>query len=258
MTTSLDHTVRGSGPGLLLAHGASSDVPDSFGPILDGLARHNTVVAPNYPGSGRTPRSEAPLTLDGLADRLVATAVDAGLERFALLGFSTGSPVAVRAATRHPERVTALVLSAGFAYPNARLRLIVDLWRTLDDTADQSTLAAYLTLMVFGTPWLDACTPGQLDTLRREAAAALPPGADDQLALLLSVDVRPDLPKIHVPTLVVAATGDHIASPAHARELTENIPGARRVDLDCGHAIGFEQPDAWLSAITGFLDETAR
>lgn len=51
----LGRIVRGTGPGLLLAHGAGGGVQPNFGPILDGLAEHHTVVGPDYPGTGRTP-----------------------------------------------------------------------------------------------------------------------------------------------------------------------------------------------------------
>lgn len=57
-------TVLGSGPGLALAHGAGSSVAGTYGPILDGLAAHHTVVGVDYPGSGDTPRSATPLSLD--------------------------------------------------------------------------------------------------------------------------------------------------------------------------------------------------
>lgn len=53
------HLVRGSGPGLLLAHGSGGSVEGNFGTILDDLAAAHTVVGPDYPGAGQTPRSEA-------------------------------------------------------------------------------------------------------------------------------------------------------------------------------------------------------
>lgn len=53
-------TVLGSGPGLLLAHGAGSSIAGTYGPILDGLAARHTVVGIDYPGSGDTPRSTTP------------------------------------------------------------------------------------------------------------------------------------------------------------------------------------------------------
>jgi pimeloyl-ACP methyl ester carboxylesterase len=58
----LARTVRGSGPGLALAHGAGGSIERNYGPILDHLAAGHTVVGVDYPGTGDTPRSDTPLT----------------------------------------------------------------------------------------------------------------------------------------------------------------------------------------------------
>ncbi|MEV0703461.1 alpha/beta hydrolase [Saccharopolyspora sp. NPDC050389] len=251
--TELDHFVRGQGPGLLLAHGAGSDIRDSFGPLIEPLAEEHTVVAPDFPGSGNTPRARTPLTADGLADALVRGADRAGLSSFAVLGFSTGSPVAVRIATRYPDRVRALVLSAGFAYPNPQLRLAVRIWRELGRSADQRTLASYLAMMVFGRSWLDERSDGEVEELVAEIAENLPPGMDDHLDLLERVDVRADLAEITAPTLVISAAEDKLISAANARELLTGITGSQGVELPCGHAIAAESPAEWATAITSFL-----
>ncbi|NYI05092.1 alpha/beta fold hydrolase [Allostreptomyces psammosilenae] len=125
----LTSTVLGSGPGLLLAHGATGSIETNFAPVLPALAAGHTVVAPDYPGSGATPAATAPLTLDALADALVAEAEAAGVDRCTVLGFSLGTAVAVRAATRHPDRVAGLVLTAGFATPDPGLRRATHDWQ---------------------------------------------------------------------------------------------------------------------------------
>ncbi|MGW5648588.1 alpha/beta fold hydrolase [Saccharopolyspora sp. NPDC003752] len=249
----LDHFVRGRGPGLLLAHGAGSDIQDSFGPLIERLAEEHTVVAPDFPGSGNTPRARTPLTIDGLADALMRSADRAGLSTFAVLGFSTGSPVAVRIASRYPDRVRALVLSAGFAYPNPQLRLAVRIWRELGRTADQRTLASYLAMVVFGRSWLDERTEDEIAELVAEFAENLPPGMDDHLDLLERVDVRADLAEISAPALVISAAEDKLISAANARELLAGIAGSQAVELPCGHAMAAESPAEWATAITDFL-----
>ncbi|MEU3712879.1 alpha/beta fold hydrolase [Streptomyces catenulae] len=244
----------GKGPGLLLAHGAGSDIQDSYGPVIDRIAESNTVIGPDYPGSGNTRLPEEALTLDGLADYLVASAVRAGVDSFALSGFSMGTAIAVRAATRHPERVTALILSSGFAFPNPRLRLVIETWRSLGKRPEEARiLAAYLSLVVGGAEWLDGRSPDEVEEQLALFAAGMPPGTDEQLAVFDHIDVREDLGRIAVPTLVISPTGDLITTPAHSRQLVDGIPGAELLTLDCGHAIATERPDEWAAAITEFL-----
>ncbi|TBO56311.1 alpha/beta fold hydrolase [Streptomyces kasugaensis] len=92
----LSTTVTGpaTGPGILLAHGATGSIEGNYAELIPALAASgHRVVAPDYPGSGRTPRAADPLTLNGLADALVAEAVRGGLETFTLIGFSLGTAV---------------------------------------------------------------------------------------------------------------------------------------------------------------------
>ncbi|MGW2436637.1 alpha/beta fold hydrolase [Streptomyces goshikiensis] len=191
-------TVLGSGPGLALAHGAGSSVDQTYGPILEGLAAGHKVVGVDYPGSGGTPRSTAPLSLDDLADQLVAAAVAEGLETFAVSGYSLGGPVAIRAAARHPERVTALVLTATFARPDNRLALSAPIWGKLAET-DQELLAQFLVMMATGADALGAMAPEQLRQAVAYTAAGIAEGSPDHAELVDRIDVREDLAHIAVP-----------------------------------------------------------
>ncbi|AOP48201.1 alpha/beta fold hydrolase [Streptomyces lydicus] len=246
-------TVLGSGPGLALAHGAGSSVAGTYGPILDGLSAHHTVVGVDYPGSGDTPRSAAPLSLDDLADQLVAAAVAEGLDTFAVSGYSLGGPVAVRAAARHPERVTALVLTATFAHRDNRLALAVPVWRKLAESGHRELLAEYLTMMALGADALEAMPDEQLREAIGFTAAAVADGTPEHAELAPRIDVRDDLPGIQVPTLVVSTTQDWFTSRRLHRELADTIPGARLVELPTGHLPMIERPDAWRQLITDFL-----
>lgn len=255
-TSTLGRVVHGSGgPGLLLAHGGGGGIDANFGPVMAGLAAHRRVVGPDYPGSGRTPRRAEPLTLDGLADELVATAVEEGVETFAVAAYSMGGPLAVRAALRHPERVTALILTASFAVPNPRMRVALRMWGDLLRAGDHEGVAGFTALVGAGVPFLDELGQDELDATLKQAAATVPPGTADQLALIDGVDVRDDLPRLAVPTLVVSTTGDNLATPFHHRQLADGIPGARWAELASGHLPFVERPEEWLALMTGFLDD---
>jgi pimeloyl-ACP methyl ester carboxylesterase len=256
MTTAstLGRIVRGTGPGLLLAHGGTGSVDGNYGPILDGLAERYRVVGPDYPGSGRTPRAEGPLDLDRLADELVATAVEEGLETFAIAGYSLGGPVALRAATRHPERVTALVLTATFAHPNARMRLLVEDWLRHLRSGDAEATARWALLTGAGAPCADRMTPEQLAESVAGGRASVPPGAVEQVELVGSVDVREDLGRVRVPTLVISTVHDAMATPYHHRQVADGIADAQFAELPSGHLPFVEAPDEWLALIRKFLD----
>ncbi|MFC9815261.1 alpha/beta fold hydrolase [Streptomyces virginiae] len=248
-------TVLGSGPGLVLAHGAGSSVSNTYGPILEGLAARHTVVGVDYPGSGDTPRSTTPLDIDELADQLVAAAVAEGLDTFVLHGYSLGGPIAVRAAARHPERVTALVLTATMAHPNHQQALTLRVWGKLAATGDRRLVSEFLFPHALGPQAIEAMPAEQLEEAITYAAAEVADGTVEHAELAGRIDVRDDLAAIGVPTLVISTTDDHLAPPALHRRLAENIPGARLVEIPTGHLPMVESPEEWQRLITDFLAE---
>lgn len=247
--------VGGSGPGLLLSHGANGSIARQFGPILNGLTANHTVVGVDLPGSGATARSETPLDIDELADQMVAAADAEGLDTFAIAGISLGGPIAIRAAVRHPDRVTALVLTATFARPDAKVRLFNSIWRQLYESGDRGILAEFGALMAFSTRTLNSMSSERLKATIQRIAGAFPPGTPEQADLLDRVDVSDDVLQIKVPTLVVITTGDWLVPLDTQRSLADSIPGAKSVELDTGHAPFGERPDEWLNIITEFLQE---
>ena len=113
--TRVAYAVHGSGPPLVLASCWLSHLEfDWQSPVwrhfLLDLGRFATVVRYDERGYGMSDREVADFGLDQRVADLEAVADAAGLGRFALLGMSQGGPVAVTYASRHPERVTRLVL----------------------------------------------------------------------------------------------------------------------------------------------------
>jgi pimeloyl-ACP methyl ester carboxylesterase len=102
-------------PTLLLLEGFPSSSAQ-YEQLIGRLADRLHLVAPDYPGFGRSPALDGETTFDRLADVVEAFTEAKGLERFSLYMFDFGAPVGFRLATRHPERIEALVLQNGNAY----------------------------------------------------------------------------------------------------------------------------------------------
>ena len=98
-------------PKLMLIHGNASSSAFFF-PVMEKLAEHFDVAAPDLNGFGDTQSSpiHAPTALNDWAEDLDALADTLGFERFALLGWSLGGGVAFRYAINHPRRLTRLLL----------------------------------------------------------------------------------------------------------------------------------------------------
>ncbi|GHI06301.1 alpha/beta hydrolase [Streptomyces cellostaticus] len=244
-------STSGARTALLLAHGAGGSVAANYGPVMEELTARYTVIGADYPGAGTAPRSTRPLELDELADRLVAAADAQGIERFAVSGFSLGGPVAIRLATRHPERVTALVLTAPFARADAALRLTAQVWRALVEAGDPDTLGRFLLARALSPAALEALGRQGVEAAVKEAGATAPEGTPEHVELVERLDVTADLGRITAPTLVVSPADDALVPPRLHRAVAAGIPGARLVEIPGGHLPFAEQPQRWATLLSG-------
>jgi proline iminopeptidase len=73
-----------------------------------------------------------------------------------------------------------------------------------------------------------------------------------------AMDLRPQLGKITVPTLVIVGRHDFITNVAMAEEMLKHIPNARlEVFEDSGHYALVEEPEKFYRVIREFLENTA-
>jgi pimeloyl-ACP methyl ester carboxylesterase len=76
------------------------------------------------------------------------------------------------------------------------------------------------------------------------------------LGPLFEFDVRTDLGRIELPTLVVVGTRDLLTPPRRARDVAARIPGARLEVLEgCGHLVMLERADTLDDLLERFSAE---
>lgn len=105
-------------PTVLLLHGFPSS-SHMFRDLIPLLADSYHVVAPDLPGFGQSAlpaREQFKYTFDNLAKVIERFTEVVGLKRYAIYVFDYGSPVGLRLAACHPERVSAIISQNGNAY----------------------------------------------------------------------------------------------------------------------------------------------
>jgi pimeloyl-ACP methyl ester carboxylesterase len=209
----------------------------TLGPRIQALARRHRYVRYDGRGYGLSDWSAEPGELDRWVSDLEAVVDDAGLERFALLGASGGSPISIRYAARHPQRVTCLVILGGFARGvlrrgggpavqanfEAMLRLLEDGW-----AQDNAAFRQMMTSMFW--PGASAEQMDSFNQLQRVSCS--PQRAVALLRQIAAFDVTDDLARIACPTLVLHSPRDSRVPFEEGRLIAATIAGARLEPFD--------------------------
>lgn len=242
-------------PIVAVAHGAGGGVRENFSDLA-AADPGRTYVGPYYPGAGSTPVAQGELDFDALSDQVVASGIVSGAQRFPILGLSLGGAVATNAALRHPEHVSALVLTVPLLRADAQSRAFTTTWRSLAASDDRGSLASLMLHSCFTADFLATVEPVAESQLLAELDATAPPGGAAHAALVDRVDLTGRLADIAVPTLLVTAGADRILLPQTQLEYAA-IPGTRTVHYpDAGH-IFVTHAEQWAADVRAFLDDLA-
>ena len=228
---------------------------------LVGLGEGNTLLRYDERGCGLSDRNAADLSLEARVADLEAVVDNARLERFALLGMSHGGPVAIAYATRHPERVTHLILCG----TSARGRLLRD---PSPSAHEQAQLMISLIRMgwgqnqpvfrrLFTTLFIPDATREQMEWLDElQRVTAEPETAVRIREARNHDDVTSEAVHVTAPTLLLHARHDALVPFSEGRLVATLIPGARFVPLEGRNHILLADEPAWtefLSEVRAFL-----
>jgi class 3 adenylate cyclase len=251
----------GDGPrDLLIVPGLSShlDIIWEQSSLASGLRRLSSfsrVIMFDRRGQGLSDRGCGPDTLEEEADDVRAVMDAVGSTTAALLGVSEGCTISALFSASFPGRTTALILYGGYAVlsrvPGDSPWVMTDgQWNQLSAAVEKGWGGD------FGPGFF---APGQVgnDTFKqwceRFLRASSSPGA--VLALmrrLREADIRPILPSIRVPTLVLHRTGDRTVPVEAGRYLAQKIPNAMLVEFPGMDHLPLDS-DAMVDEVEEFL-----
>jgi pimeloyl-ACP methyl ester carboxylesterase len=240
----------GSGAALVFLHGAGGLLGDN--PFLDLLARGHHVFAPEWPGFGESTGEELledmlDFTLHGwdLVEAL-------GLRQPNLIGHSMGGMIAAEMACVAPRDVGELVLVSP-----------AGLWMDEHPIPDIFAMLPYqIAEVLFHDPQRgQALLTGGADLSDMEALKEFYISSQRRLAMagkiLFPIPNRrlaKRLYRVTADTLVLWGASDRLMVPAYATRWKALIPGARvEVIENAGHMLPYEQPEAFVSAVSRFL-----
>ena len=234
------YQVMGDGPlDLLIVPGFISHLEHAwedagYTRFLQRLASFSRLIRFDKRGTGLSDRVAEMPTLEQRMDdvRVVMDAV--GSQRAALFGVSEGGPMSILFAATYPERTTGLILYGSIA----RGSWAPDFpWGSKPDAGWEAWLEG-LRQQWGGPCEIEMWAPSMAQDARfRDWFAKYlrlggsPSAVINIFRMSSAMDVRPILPAIRVPTLVLHRVGDRAVDIAHGRYLAQHIPGARLVEL---------------------------
>jgi len=245
----LFYEVHGDGPAVIFAHGSGGTHMSWWQqvPVLSTQYRCVTIDhrgfgyskdQPNKPG-----RHNFVSDLEGLLDRLK-------IDRVSLVGQSMGGLTVLGFASRHPDRVSALILSdttGGYTNPE------IDRLRAANKNPRSAFAPGYAQrepAMAFLYREISSLTMD--DAAEATAAAAATPSRGP------STDIKPVLTR-KVPVLFIVGEQDQLIPPAAIEAMHKEMPGSELVKVPgAGHSVYFERPTEYNRLVGDFLARHAR
>lgn len=276
---SLAFQVFGDGPvelvfvGPMVFHVELFWVMPEFKAFFDQLSTFCRVVMFDKAGTGMSDPIPKVRLLEERAAEIEAVVDAVGFAKPVVFGMSEGGPQAIVFAARRPERTRALILYGSFASlsgagwddldcdpADLRARILAELGESYTPSSKQ--IARFQQMgRVARSEWGSGATakamyPSVRSTRQLamvERMCASPGMLRATMESNLRIDVRPILPALTAPTLVVHARED-TAPVQNGRYLADHIRGARYFEVEgVDHAPWFTEPDKVLTVVEEFL-----
>lgn len=224
MDIKLYYQEKGTGEPLILLHGNGED-SSYFKNQIDYFQNTYRVIAIDTRGHGRSPRGDAPFTIEQFACDLYDFMQEHRISNAIILGFSDGANIAMRFAIKYPDMVKGLILNGGNLDPSGVKR-----------TTQIPIEIGYKIASLFA---------------RRSADAAR---NAEMLGLMVNEpNIKPsELSLITMPVLVVCGTNDMIRK-SHTKKIAENIPHAKSAVVRGNHFIANKNPEEFNRVVAAFL-----
>ncbi len=229
-------------PGLVLLHGFGMG-HRMWQPQLEAFGSRFHVLAPDLPGLAQS-IAAGPFSI-ARAAAAIGALIDEHHGRPAhVCGLSLGAMVGLALAIGYPTTVESLVVSGAQVRPH---RLLVAMQIAVMHLVPAGRLVSSM------APSIPAGRPETADAARADLVYTGKRRLLDAIRVAGSVDLRPALPLIERPTLVLCGTRDRFNLGA-ARSIAASVPNSTlKIVSGVGHVWNLEAPERFNETLDGFL-----
>ena len=239
-------------PVLVLLNSVGTNL-NMWEPQIPAFSQRFRVVRLDYRGHGSSEVPTEGYSLERYGLDVLHLLDELGIERVNLCGLSLGGIVALWIASQHPERVERAV----FANTAAKIGND-DVWdgRIEAVKAGGTSVTVDATLERFLSEPFRRQHPESVALIGEMIEHTDPVGYIGACIALRDADLRPNVPTIRVPSLIIGSELDTSTTPEQALELHEAIPGSQLTIFErTAHLSNIEQADAFSERVLNFLSE---
>lgn len=243
----INYKIAGFGPAVLILHGWGGS-SDSWTKTIDILAKQGfRVICPDFPGFGKSKTPFSPWDLENYINWLNEFINFLNLDKFFLIAHSFGGRIAIKLATKNPEKIKRLILcaSAGIKPKSGLKTKIIFYLAKIGNT-------------IFAPKHLARFKDGARNSfyifLRNRDYVKANGTMKETIKKVLEEDLLSDLEKIKIKTLIVWGEIDKMVPLKYAFIFKEKIKNSELEILPkIGHSPHLEAPKKLAEIVIKFL-----
>lgn len=212
-------------------------------------------IAPDLRGFGGSELGSSPLTMDVLADDIVALMAHLQIDQAVIVGLSMGGYVALSLARRHPDKVRALLLTATRANADSEEAAAKRLAQAKQVRAEGVNPVVESMLPKLFSEHSKLKMPDQVATVRAMMESADKEAVARALeGMAKRKDYTGELDQIDTATMVVRGEMDEIIPAGDMEAIARTVRGGRQeVVALASHLPNVEAPDVYNKILAGYL-----
>ncbi|MHA2423959.1 MAG: alpha/beta fold hydrolase [Candidatus Thorarchaeota archaeon] len=247
------YEIHGDGEPVVFGNGIFSN---TLGWIhqLPVFSKEFQVILYDMRGQGQSDKPEEEYSFEIHADDQKALLDELGFSKVHHVGISYGAELGLVFALKYPKMLKSLVVCSAVSHIDPLLYKMAELWRLACVRKDPELFYHATLPLNFGETFLrEQITILEQAKVRYEGLDF--PALVRLLDAFLAINVTEQLPKIKVPTCIIAGEKD-LLKPVYpcSKLMHDAIPNSEMIIVhDSGHAITFEKPEEFNSIVLGFL-----
>lgn len=229
-----------------------------WAPNLAALAARYRVLLYDHRGTARSDKAlPETVTVDAMADDLLALMDALGIARAHLIGHAAGGIIGLAMTLKAPERLNKLIIVNGWVAPDPHFARCFDVRLTLLRKAGPAAYVRAQPIFLYPADWIST-NSAALDAEEPFHLSHFPPpeNIERRVAALKAFDLADRLAAIDTSVLAIVAADDMLVPASCSDRIEQGIIGARRVTMPWGgHACNITDPVLFNAITLDFLGD---